>query len=1052
MKKRISILIAILVISTIFAIFMVGCEEENIEGLYKPTNISYDGQRITWDRVELSEYYLISINGGEEKRVNTNVFAYESDSVTFEVTVKSVIKENTFSETITFTQLDTITDITIENDGTLRWGEVAGATGYRVSVNGSVLMEDIVDTAYTPSVGSSRIKVRAVVTGDNSYFSKWSEEKSVSIYNAPSSIKYDGKTLRWLGNARNYEVTINGQQNSVTGNEFVYASGNIDFSMAIKAVGDHVTTYDSATVEETFKYLLPITDLNVVDGILTWGNIADAEGYRIKINGVEQVQKITTNSYDKLASGTSLEISVKPYNDQGNYFSSWSETKSVYILESPETTWNSDLELDGEENANYVWNAVNGAIGYKVSIEKNGIVTHYDYPIAQTAFAYAYKDVGTYTVKVKAIAEATGDYSDSKYSLETIVERLAAPKATTENFVTSNSNVLSDGFTVSYSAVKGASGYQLYKDGVLLEGKYSNTLSISDRDVADDSISTQQEYNYIVKSMGAVKTVAGKTYAILPCLSTEALAFKITVLAMPVELNMAGFNAEWLAVSGNNGYGIKSAGNIYAATATSYDLSTLSAGTTEVSVCAKGNGGMTLASNYTAPIIINRLVAPTNIEITYGTGEGLLDFDRVTNAKSYQVYIDESTQALPENAFDNIYQYIRESGTVLHMVAEANYYNTERTIYYMTSQASPTQQFIRLAKPVFPEGAFANSVEMVWSAPDNINTAEYTPTYQVWEAGVELPGQKNGTRFNIEYLDGGSAYTFKVKAVGNNTKYLDSEFSEEITIYKLSTPTMSIENNQYVWNGVTNASAYVLEIDGKRVNDELHVSGNKYSYTPYYNQIGTHTVKLFAVGDGYTTINSGTYVYNQVVEACLAPEISYSYSNDQFVNGGSISVSITKETENNNGYLYEIAGENVTSKELTETKPIESAGTYTIKVKALGGKIDENEIYYVDSQYVGGSSGYKIILLAPPTLGTFSLNSDGAIKWATVSNALGYDYQIAYDDGEYSEVLHTGTPTLDPIENYKEYGTIKIRVKVCGNGNSIISSEWIEYVWDNPLK
>ena len=42
-----------------------------------------------------------------------------------------------------------------------------------------------------------------------------------------------------------------------------------------------------------------------------------------------------------------------------------------------------------------------------------------------------------------------------------------------------------------------------------------------------------------------------------------------------------------------------------------------------------GNGGSTLASNYTAPINVNRLNAPTNIRISYGTGEGQLGFDNV---------------------------------------------------------------------------------------------------------------------------------------------------------------------------------------------------------------------------------------------------------------------------------------------------------------------------------------------------------------------------------------------------------------------------------------
>ncbi len=425
----------------------------------------------------------------------------------------------------------------------------------------------------------------------------------------------------------------------------------------------------------------------------------------------------------------------------------------------------------------------------------------------------------------------------------------------------------------------------------------------------------------------------------------------------------------------------------------------------------------------------------------------------VANAKSYEVYYEGSSQAIPENAYDNMYQFIKESGTQVHMVAVANYYNDLRTVYYMSSEPSNTETFIRLATPTFPDAVFANSVEMVWNAPNNINTAEYTPTYQVWEGGVmQTGGVQNGTKFNIQYLDGGEYYTFQVKAVGNDTRYLDSEFSSAITVYKINTPQMRIEDQKYVWNGVTNASSYILEIDGVRANNDIHVSGNSYSYTPHYTQIGEHSVKLYAVGDGYNNINSEVYKYTQVVDYCLAPEIDFAYSNETFVNGGSINVYITKGSDNNNGYLYEIAGASIDSNDLMVSKEIESAGTYMVRVKALGGKIDSNEVYYVDSQYAGGNSGYTITLLAPPTNNTFSLNSDGAVRWATITGSAGYDYQISYDGGEFTSVEHSGTASLEPIANYKNYGTIRIRVRACGNGDTIITSDWVEYLWTNPNK
>lgn len=1055
-KGRWTVLVTFIAMIVGLLCFAVGCGDvaEDLEGLYKPANIAYDGTRITWDKVTLAEHYTVQINDGEAKRVNTNLFTYDAKQTEFDVTVNSVIDGKSYGETMHFIPLDTIETITVSDSGELSWEEVVGASAYRISVNGTVAPDDITDTHYVPQAGSNRIKIRPVVSGDGSYYSVWSEEKQVYINSAPSNISYDGEQLSWTGNAINYEVKINGQVQTVSGTKLRYDSENKDFLVEVKALGDHETSFDSASVEDSFHYLQPATGLVVENGTLHWNGVENAEGYRIKINNVVQSQKITATQFENLAAGASLRVQVKPYNDSGNYFSSWSEEKTVYILPEPTVSWNADLELDGDANNNFIWNAVSGAVGYTVELEKDGIITRSDYPSAQMAFGYAYAQVGVYKVRVKAVAETGSDYYDSKYSKDIIVERLAAPQASGNNFITSDPSSLASGFTVNYTSVSGATGYQLYKDGVLLEGKLATSaLSLTDNDVADDSISAQQEYNYMVRSLGGVKTISGNTYVFLPCLTENALSFNITVQAMPTGLTMQGFNAQWTAVNGNNGYAVKYSGTVLNATATNMDLSTLKAGSYDVSVCTCGNGGNTLASNYTAPINVNRLNAPTNIRISYGTGEGQLGFDSVANAKSYQVYLDQSEQALPENAFDNMYQYIRESGTVLHMISVANYFNDLGTVYYMTSEASPTQQFIRLSAPTFPDGMFSNSVELVWNASGNINTAEYTPTYEVYESDVmQTGGVQNGTRFNIQYLEGGKSYTFRIKAVGNDSKYLDSVLSVAVTVYKLNTPTLSIDkaNKSYVWTGVTNASSYVLEIDGNRVNNDIHVSGESYSYVPHYTTIGNHSVKLYAVGDGYNNINSNNFTYTQVVKACLAPEISYGYSNEQFVNGGTIDVEITKASDNANGYQYEIAGESITSSAEKASKAIESTGTYVIRVKALGGLFDTDEVYYIDSQFAGGGSGYSLTLLAPPTVSSFSLNSDGAVKWATITGSAGYDYAISFDGAEYGETEHSGTASLDPIANFKNYKTIKIRVRASGNGTSTVSSAWVEFIWTNP--
>lgn len=1061
MKKKF-LLIVLSILAVLAGVIGLSACSKAKKMMYKVENIAYDGQYITWSKAELADYYNVQINGGEKERSNSTTYAYTSEE-TFEVTITVVAdeKEKT-SESVTFKPLATITGITVSENGALHWEAVSGANAYALTVNGAEIT--VSDTAYSElPAGSNRVKVRPIVSGDNTFYSKWSGEVSAYIYETPASLRYDGVNLTWLGNATDYAVTINGNTQTVRGNTFAFNSGNRDFTAVVTAIGNHTGTYDSKPVSEEFHYLDPVSAIFVEDGIVKWNAVNGAMGYKLKIDGVVQKAAIDGTAYDKLASGRSQDVAVMPYNDAGNYFSSWSAEKTVYILDTPVISWNNALELDGEANNNLTWNAVNAANGYTVRLIKNGgtpeISTYSD---VQRAFAHAYAEVGVYTVEVKANAsDASADYYDSKYSAPVTVERLAAPRAATENFIVSDRDSVANGFTVNFVQVNGASGYQLYKDGVLLSGKFTTASALSDRNVADVSNIAAQEYTYTVRSMGGVKTVSGRQYVTLPCLSASALSFNITVQATPQNPVMSGYALSWDAVAGNNGYIVALAGTTLTAQTEQCDLSTIQAGSYSITVAARGNGGSTLASNPSQPVAVQRLEAPTNIKIssdgsyTSENGEeitvhgtGVLQWDDVSNAKSYEAYLDLSKTPLNANAYGNMYQFIETNGTTLSMVAVANYYNDNGTLYYMTSQASPTQQFIRLAAPTFPEGALANSLELLWNAPGNINTAEYTPTYRVFYDN-EGHFVQNGTKYNIsDLVSRNGGYSFTVKAIGNDTKYLDSEESVVIYAYKIATPQLRIENGQYVWDSVVGASAYYLEIDGNKVSDSFSGSTARFSYTPRFTTEGDHIVKLKAVGDGRENLDSAYCTYIQKAKILQMPVIEYRYSGDSFVANGYITVTIQTHSEHCGGYQYEIAGQSETSAAHSYSKVIQSPGKYSVLVKALGGTFDSDNVYYIDSQYAGGSD--VITILGAPS--AFSMQSGGQIIWKGVADAkLGYCYQISYDGGEYGEVMSTMGPSVNLESDYKNYSTIRIRVWAKGSSDgTTVAGAIVEWTWDNP--
>ena len=1057
MKKTFCAIALILGLMTT-AVCLAACETvgEKVEEILEeeifieaPSDIYYDGQYLTWDKAG-ADYYTVSVDGGVAQRVNSTTYPYVASGIDFDVTVTSVKGEASKSRTKTFHALATIEELNVYNDGTIWWNEVVGANAYRVQVDGQDAGE-ITQTTYMPAkAGISRVKVKPVVSGDNSFYSAWSAEKRINIYATPSNIVYDGTTLSWQGNGPSYEVVINGQITNVQTARFDYNSENRDFDVEIKTIGDYVNNYDSKVIKESFRYLDAVTDITIENGNLKWQPVENAAGYKVRV-GANVFTVTGVTEYTGLAAGQSLEVSIMPFNDDGNYYSSWSAKKHVYILSAPIINWNSDLELDTVANNNLTWDAIPAASGYTVLlILPDGTTEEITKSADSRAYANLYETVGIYQVAVKANASQTdADRYDSKYSAPISIERLAAPRQASQNFIVSDPNSLNKGFTVNFVSVNGATGYQLYKDGLIQNGltAAANGSSITDNNVAASTVTSQQNYSYTVQSLGGVRTIGGLKYVTLSSIKAMSLSFNIIVQSQPQGLTMSGFNAFWNAVGGSNGYAVTYGGKTYTASTEMFNLETLPTGTFNISVCARGDGAATLASNYTAAMEVRRLDYPRNIRITYGAGNGLLEYDDVAKASGgYSVYIGEGSQAVDQQSWDEMYNFITEEGTVLSMTANANNFNDDGTIYFMTSPVSPTQQFIRLAAPTFPEGAISTQTEIRWNAPDNINLREFTPTYVVMYHNTTIAA-RNGTSFSLADLDAGN-YIFTVRAVGDDVHYLDSEYSYVGKSFdKLETPEMSVEADGYHWMSVALSSAYYVEIDGIRVFDADHLSGKEYIFKPSFDKVGLHTVHLTAIGNGIDTVSGKPLVYTQTVEQLQRPEISVSYSNPEgFTVGATIDVDIIKASPNAVNYQYELGGKAIGTTDLHASQAMDSPGAFAIKVKALGGVIDEADVYYIDSLY---SAETSIVILAPPTLAGFQMSTDGIIQWRAITGANGYDYKISLDGSDALEIAHIKGNSLK-VSDFRNYSNITIWVRSSANGAvNKVNSAWTQWTWTN---
>ena len=1056
------------------SVVMVGCGGLRLEA---PTNVRYDGSTITWNKVEGADLYTVTI-GEKEYTVSANRYAYNANGNEFTVTIKGSSKLSkvvSAEETIqTFIPLSKIETVNVDADGNLSWSAVDNATAYEIKIDNGQAFENIETTYADMPEGQHTVQVRPIVSGDPSYYSSWSTAKTMTKLAQVSKddITYSNvdRSLSWkvITGAQYYQVKINGVvvEEQYTGTSYHHEADNTDFEVSIKAIGNGVSTFNGKESEvKGFVFLDTVSNVFVEDGTLKWTAVPGADAYKIKQNGAVRSEEYTKCELENIASNTQLRFQIMPISKDSAFFSDWSAEKNVFLLNAPVIEWNDDMSHEGQEMESITWNTVEGATGYIAKVTTpDGFSKEDKLPETQRFYKNAYLATGDYIIQIKATSTST-DKDDSKYSDKIVVTRLEAPRAADGNYIVSDARDVKKGFSVTFRSVSGAANYKLYKDGNLVQTHQATQFNVTNV-VAPDVI-TPQSFTYKIQAVGApAKKTNGTTYATISSLMEESLSFDIKVLQQPATPEMDGYTYKFGEISGCSGYFVNTgSGDPYLAGNTSYDLSNLPAGPFEVSVCAIGNGAQILSSNYTGPIRINRLEAPTNVRIdTSDASEGVLAWGPVEHAKSYQVVFNNDGNPVPAEEMMNINQYITTEGTTVYMQTVANYFNDEDEVYYMTSKPGLTTQFVKLDVPRFGDVKFNNN-QFIWNMPDNVKGTGFTPTYIVYNGnGSTYNGTFNGESLDISGLAGGQDYTFEVKAIGNGTKYINSEKTAAVSIHKLSTPVVTKENGKYVWGRVTGAQSYVVYVDGVVAQTYDHLDGTtqKYEFAPNFKDIKNYQIKIIAKGDnGNESIDSNPCEFTQEVKQLSTPEFSVSYSEASYSTTGKIVVTITKESTYVDGttattgkYAYFISGVEQMTDERTCSHIPNTAGKHSVAVYACSGSFDDNGVYYLQSQTAGSKTNTAIDLLHVPNASSINLTGEGFLTWATISGATGYELEFAVNGGEYGDVVTvTNAVSYDFYEKYMEAGdevtTLKVRIRAKGNGNNVISSTTVEKQFDS---
>ena len=390
-----------------------------------------------------------------------------------------------------------------------------------------------------------------------------------------------------------------------------------------------------------------------------------------------------------------------------------------------------------------------------------------------------------------------------------------------------------------------------------------------------------------------------------------------------------------------------------------------------------------------------RLAAPAGLSVQ----DKILVWE-ICLADSYTVSIDGAEQEVFTNSFS--LQGLTEPGIYIIRV-RANGNGTA----FLDSEFSTPYSYVISRILAMPTGLLINGANLSWNAVPNADS------YTVSVDGAEHKAFTNS--FSLQGLTEPGIYNIKVRADGNGTVFLDSEFSvsySHLVSQTLPAPTgLRIDGTNLRWSAVLNAVSYTVLINGT----EHTVTGTSHSLLGL--PAGIYTVSVRANGNRVTFLDSEfSSSYSHVVQTLSAPSgLRIEGTNlrwNAVPNAAGYTVVI-------NGIEHTVTG---TSHSLVGL-PL---GIHTIRVRANGGGT-----IFLDSEFsVPFNHIVSQTLSAPANLRVQGRN----LIWDAVPNAVSYTVFI-------NGTEHTVTGTSHSLANLPA-GNYTISVRANGDGVVLLDSEF----------
>ena len=819
-------------------------------------SVSGDGVSLNWDAVEGASGYSVYRDGSLLETIDTNSFdesGLADGTYFYEV---AAVSDSSAAGARAGVSVVVDTDesppaapagLTATVSGTsvnLSWDADDGASSYRIYRDGSFLTSTnatslsesgLADGSYFYEVSSVNDYGESADRAGINVVVDTNEYPPAAPTGLIAEVSGASVTLTWnaVSDASNYQVYRDGDfWAAVSANSFSESElDNGDYFYEISAVNDAGESTSKASVSVTIDNSPPAAPTGLTAAVsgesvnLTWNAVSGASSYQVYRDG-SLLSSVVTNSFsdDGLANGTYLyEVSAL-----GDYGESEDKANVNVTIDNSAPAAPTGLTA-AVSNSGLSWGDTQGTSGLRVSLNWNTVhdaslyLIYRDGNLLEAVNTNSFSEDGVADGVYLYELSSVSDYGESADRASVIVTvNSSAPESPTGL----TASVNGDSVELSWDAVADATGYNVYRDGSLLEALSSN--SFSDSGVADGT------YLYEVSALndygeGAKASVSASVNNAPPDAPTNLNAI----------VNGDSVSLSWDAVADATSYNLYRDGGLIASPSTnSFNDGGLADGTYLYEVSAVDDAGESTSKASVSASVNNAPPdAPTNLNAIVNGDSVSLSWTAVADATSYNLYRDGGLIASPStNSFND---GGLADGTYLYEVSavdDAGESTTKASVSASVNNAPP-------AAPTNLSAAVnGDSVSLSWDA-----VADAT-SYNLYRDGGLLASPSTNS-FNDSGLADGT-YLYEVSAVddaGESTS--KASVSATVNNEPPDAPTnlnaaVNGDSVSLSWDAVADATSYNLYRDGALIASP---TANSYSEINLAN--GSYLYEVSSVSD-----------------------------------------------------------------------------------------------------------------------------------------------------------------------------------------------------------